>query len=63
MVVAGETQLQGYVLATAHGNAQPVSMSLTAVVGSTQHDIMSTNQCVARGWTFAFSQKASCMKT
>jgi hypothetical protein len=23
---------------------------------------MSTNQCVARGWTFAFSQKASCMK-
>ena len=62
VVVAGETQLQGYVLATAHGNTQPVSMSLTAVVGSTQHDIMSTNQCVARGWTFAFSQEASCMK-
>ena len=62
VVVAGETQLQGYVLATAHGNTQPASMSLTAVVGSTQHDIISTNQCVARGWTFAFSQDASCMK-
>jgi hypothetical protein len=40
---------------------QPVSLEVTAVVGATQHDILSTNQCVAKGWTFSFSKHANSM--
>ena len=57
VVVAGEVKLTGFVLATCKGMTQPVSVEVTAVVGSTQHDILSTNQCVAKGWSFGFSKQ------
>ena len=53
--VLGETQLSGYVLTECHGAIQPQKMVVHAVVGRTQHDILSINQCVGRGWSFTFS--------
>ena len=61
VVVQGEVKLVGYVLASSQGMTQPVTLELSAVVGATQHDILSTNQCVARGWTFNFSKHVSTM--
>ena len=61
VVVQGEVKLVGYVLASSQGMTQPVVLELNAVVGATQHDILSTNQCNARGWTFNFSTHVSTM--
>ena len=61
VVVQGEVKLTGFVLASCQGMTQPVSLEVTAVVGATQHDILSTNQCVAKGWTFSFSKHANSM--
>ena len=61
VTVSGVTQLQGYVLVSSSMGTQPMAMSVSAVVGGIEHDILWTNQCVAKGWTFSFDDAGNRM--
>ena len=54
--VAGSSELTGFVMTKSwkSGIMKPQHLKITAVVGGTKHDIISTNQCCSKGWSFKF---------